>query len=181
MKDFKNLRQQSLHLPLPAARHLTMGIEIERKFLVNQAKWKAIEKPEGLPVQQGYICTAPEKSVRVRMAGRHAFLTIKGETTGLSRPEFEYEIPYEDARQLLQQLCGQVISKIRYRIPYGAHLWEVDVFEKENEGLIIAEVELASENAAVQLPEWVSEEVTGIARYYNASLANSPYQSWERP
>lgn len=155
-----------------------MGIEIERKFFVHKEQWQLIEKPMGQDIVQGYICVANDRSVRVRLSGPEAFLTIKGETSGMSRMEFEYPVPPADARQLLDLLCGRLISKVRYNIPHAGHVWEVDVFSGVNEGLIIAEVELQQESEQVALPDWIGKEVTGDARYYNATLAVHPFTEW---
>lgn len=154
-----------------------MGREIERKFRVHTERLPALT--QGQALRQGYICTDPERVVRVRIAGSDGFITLKGKTVGSTRLEFEYAVPLTDAQQILEHLChGPKIDKIRYRIPHQGHTWEVDVFEGDNQGLIIAEVELGSEGEAVCLPDWISQEVTGEARYYNSNLLHSPYKTW---
>ena len=143
-------------------------IEIERKFLVDKAKWVAPNK--GCYFQQGYLaqdgCT-----LRVRIAQDKAYLTIKGKTIGFSRAEFEYEIPVEDARALMQMSLYPPIEKIRYKVEVGGKLWEVDEFLGANSGLLLAEIELQSEDETFDMPIWVEKEVTGDARYYNSSLS----------
>jgi adenylate cyclase len=152
--------------------------EIERKFLVTAANWRqAAQKRD---VRQGYLSLDKERTVRVRLAAGKGTITIKGMSQGIARPEFEYGIPSEDARALLDQLCLRpLIEKTRYLVPWGGLTWEVDVFEGENEGLIVAEVELASEDQEIELPDWIGEEVTGDPRYFNASLVAAPYNSWK--
>ena len=115
----------------------------------------------------------------MRLAGSDAFLTIKGPVTGISRAEFEYPIPQQDAREMLPLCDGPIVQKIRFKIPHEGHVWEVDEFEGENAGLILAEVELQSADEAVALPPWIGEEVTGDARYYNSNLAVNPFRQWD--
>lgn len=156
-----------------------MAIEIERKFLVNGESWR--HDATGTSCRQGYLTVDPERTVRVRIAGENAFLTIKGKTEGMSRSEYEYPIPLNDAAQLLDNLCLlPLIEKIRYRIGYGGRIWEVDEFDGDNSGLILAEVELESSDAHVELPPWAGKEVTSDPRYYNASLSQSPYRTWDK-
>ncbi len=152
-----------------------MGVEIERKFLVNE-KWK----PEGrsIHVKQGYLPGTGPMVVRVRQEDTRAFLTLKGRTEGITRSEYEYEIPMEDAGELLERCEKPIIEKTRYLIPAEPHLWEVDVFYGANQGLIVAEIELSREDESFQKPEWVGEEVSGDPRYYNSNLAQHPYSSW---
>jgi adenylate cyclase len=156
-----------------------MGIEIERKFLVNKEKWDQVTKDKKSLYRQGYIVSEPEKTIRVRLTDKEAFLTIKGLTVGASRPEFEYSIPVEEAQQLLDGFCDSVVSKIRYFIHHDNMLWEVDEFLGENEGLIVAEIELDAEEEAFSVPEWVSKEVTLEKKYSNSNLARRPYKGWE--
>lgn len=153
-----------------------MGKEIERKFLVVGEVWK---KPgEGTLFRQGYLNTQKERVVRARTMGGRAALTIKGITTGATRLEFEYDIPLDDCNQLLD-LCEQpLIEKTRYEVPYRGLVWEVDVFHGLNEGLVVAECELESEDRAIDKPEWVGKEVTSDPRYYNANLIAEPYSTW---
>jgi len=152
-----------------------MGKEIERKFLVSGESWK--EGATGTDFQQGYLAS-DLNTVRVRIAGGTAYLTIKSKTKGISRDEFEYEIPVADAEAMLKLCPESPISKTRYEVQHGAHLWEVDVFHGANEGLVMAEVELASEEEDVDLPGWAGEEVSHDPRYYNSALSKSPYTTW---
>ena len=154
-----------------------MGIEIERKFLVRGDQWKIAE-----PIYycQGYLCSDKERTVRVRIAGNKGLLTIKGIRTGMSRPEFEYEIPLDDARQLLTLCEKPLIEKYRRMIPHEGLTWEVDEFLGENQGLVVAEVELESTEEQVTLPEWVGEEVTDDHRYFNSRLAKHPFSEWNK-
>lgn len=153
-----------------------MGKEIERKYLVNGDAWRALA--EGTTYRQGYLNSAKERVVRARTMGDKAALTIKGITTGATRLEFEYDIPFEDCTELLE-LCEQpLIEKTRYKIPIGNLVWEIDEFHGVNDGLIVAECELESEDQAVDKPDWVGEEVTGDPRYFNSNLIANPYKSW---
>jgi adenylate cyclase len=152
-----------------------MGAEIERKFLVDPA-WKPADA--GIHFKQGYLNSAKERVVRVRIAGTAAKLTIKGVTTGVTRAEFEYDIPLADAEPLLK-LCEQpVIEKRRHLVKYGDHTFEVDVFEGANAGLVIAELELPSETEPFQRPPWLGAEVSDDPRYYNNNLILHPYSTW---
>jgi adenylate cyclase len=152
-----------------------MAIEIERKFLVIGNEWR--DAP-AVFYSQGYLNRDKTRTVRVRIAGEQAFLTVKGQTEGVSRAEFEYEIPLADARQLLT-LCEQpLIEKYRRKISCAGFVWEVDEFLGENHGLVVAEIELPAEDAMFTLPEWVGEEVTQDARYFNSNLAQHPYSRW---
>ena len=154
-----------------------MGIEIERKFLVTNTDWK--QQGQGVHLCQGYICSDPGRIVRVRVEGEQAMLTIKGKTEGISRGEWEYPIPVQDARELLSGLCTQpLIEKYRYRILYQGLMWEVDEFLGDNAGLIVAEVELESESQAFSRPEWLGEEVSHDHRYANANLLKHPFCQW---
>jgi len=154
-----------------------VGQEIERKFLVTNDTWRT--KATGTRYRQGFLSTEPERTVRVRIAGDRGTLTIKGKTIGATRPEFEYDIPREDAEQLLDTLCQRpLIEKVRYLLPQGLHTWEVDVFEGDNAGLVVAEIELRSEDEVFERPPWLGEEVTHDARYFNASLVHKPYNRW---
>jgi adenylate cyclase len=154
-----------------------MATEVERKFLVDTARLGPLQ--EGMAIRQGFISTRDHTVVRVRLAGDSAWLTLKGESKGAARSEFEYAIPPREARQIIAELChGRVIAKTRYSREYAGHRWDIDVFEGENAGLVIAEVELASESEPVPLPDWVAEEVTGDARYYNVNLVSHPFSHW---
>ena len=154
-----------------------MAVEIERKFLTTGSSWK--DGAHGVPYRQGYLCLDPARTVRVRIAGDRAFLTIKGTSEGAARSEFEYAIPVDNARQLLDELCHRPqIEKVRYRIDYAGLTWEVDEFLGENAGLVLAEVELESPDQAVEQPPWIGREVTEDPRYYNAWLSQHPYSGW---
>jgi CYTH domain-containing protein len=159
-----------------------MGIEIERKFLVKDRS--IVASMAGTSMRQGYLSVDPERTVRVRIAGVRAFVTIKGapSDSGASRSEYEYAIPVPEADELLDRLALRpLIEKTRYRVTVGGLVWEVDVFGGDNDGLVVAEVELPSEAAALTLPDWIGDEVTGDPRYYNASLVRHPYRDWDKP
>jgi adenylate cyclase len=157
-------------------------IEIERKFLVLNTSFFDLAVAKNRIVQ-GYLNSNPERTVRIRIKGDNGYLTIKGKgnESGMTRLEWETKIPVADAEKLLPLCENGVIKKIRYEIPVGNHLYEVDVFEGLNEGLIIAEIELESEQETFEKPEWLGVEVTGIERYYNAYLSNRPFKNWESP
>ena len=156
-----------------------MGVEIERKFLVKQGSWP--RDPEAQHVRQGYLSLDPARSVRVRVAGGRGKLTVKGESRGAARSEYEYTIPEADAKQMLErQALRPVVEKIRHRIPHAGLIWEVDEFLAENQGMVLAEVELVREDQAVELPGWVEREVTGDPRYFNVYLCRHPFNSWRR-
>jgi len=155
-----------------------LNVEIERKFLVDREKWSSIAKPQGVAYIQGYLGIDEKKVVRARIAGNKGFLTIKGKSDTISRPEYEYEIPADDARELIDAYTTARVEKIRTRIPAGTHTWEVDEFMGDNEGLLMAEIELNSPDDEFEMPDWVSEEVTGDRRYYNSYLSLSPYRTW---
>lgn len=155
-----------------------MGKEIERKYLVRGDAWKALA--DGVLFRQGYLNSAKERVVRVRTMGDRAALTVKGITVGATRLEFEYDVPFGDAEQLLE-LCEQpLVEKTRYKIPHGGLLWEIDEFHGANEGLVVAECELESEDQAVDKPYWVGDEVTGDPRYFNSNLIANPFTTWTR-
>lgn len=154
-----------------------MGLEIERKFLLRSDGWRALGAPTR--IRQGYLSTDPERTVRVRTAGARATLTIKGRSVGLSRSEYEVELPFDDAQQMLDRLCLQpLLDKERTRIAIGALIWEVDEFFGENAGLLVAEVELEAADQRIELPEWIGAEVSDDPRYFNASLIANPYSRW---
>ena len=154
-----------------------MAQEIERKYLLAGDGWKNLA--EGTLYRQGYLSTVKERTVRVRTIGEKAFLTIKGITVGISRLEFEYEIPTDEANEILDELCKKpIIEKHRSKIEYGGLIWEVDEFHGANEGLVIAEVELESADQVIDLPDWVGEEVSGDPRYFNAALVGRPFNTW---
>lgn len=153
-----------------------MGTEIERKYLVRGTEYRALAP--GVACRQGYLCTDPAHVVRLRIIGDRALLTIKGPTEGATRAEFEYAIPLGDARELLAMCEMPLIEKTRYTVPHAGLAWEVDEFHGANAGLVVAECELQAEDQPVDKPEWVGEEVTGDARYFNSSLATRPYTTW---
>ena len=153
-----------------------MPSEIERKFLVADESWR--NGTPGVRISQGYLSQDPDRTVRVRIAGEKAWLTIKGRTEGITRAEFEYAIPLEDARVLLGLCLPSVIDKTRHEISHAGHLWEIDVFHGDNDGLVIAEVELADESVSPELPPWAGAEVSADARYFNSCLAVLPYANW---
>lgn len=152
-----------------------MPLEIERKFLVSGHAWRSAD---AVLYRQGYLNRDKQRTVRVRIAGDRAFLTIKGVSSGATRVEFEYEIPVSEAAQLLTLCDGPLIEKTRHRVTVGPHVWEVDEFHGDNDGLVVAEIELGSEDEAFARPEWVSVEVTEDARYYNSNLAVRPFRTW---
>ncbi len=155
-----------------------MGVEIEKKFLLAGNDWK--EHAEGASYRQGYLSSAKERTVRVRTIRDKGFLTIKGISVGATRLEYEYEIPFEEANELLDELCEKpLIEKNRYKVNLGEHTWEIDEFFGENEGLVVAEIELESEDQAFEKPEWVGDEVTGDPRYFNSNLINNPFKQWK--
>lgn len=155
-----------------------MGIEIERKFLINLDKWFPPEN--GLLYRQGYINTINGNTVRVRVVAHQGYLTLKSKTKGAKRAEFEYLIPLEEAEEMLKTLCDRpLIEKIRYKIVREDLIWEIDEFLGDNQGLILAEVELKAETQQISLPEWIGEEVTHDLRYYNSNLAKNPFSQWQ--
>ena len=157
-----------------------MGVEIERKFLVSGDGWR--ELGEATLLRQGYLSTDAARTVRVRIDGEQAFLTIKGKSVGASRGEWEYPIPVNEAAELLDGLCQQpLVEKVRRRIAIGPHTWEVDEFLGANAGLVVAEIELASEDEAFEKPDWLGREVTGDVRYFNSNLIRQPYSQWKDP
>lgn len=157
-----------------------MAAEVERKFLVIGQQWRTLAT--GVPYRQGYLSTVKERTVRVRTAGAHAYLTVKGLTTGVSRLEFEYEIPVADANRMLDELCERpLIEKLRYRIPFGALTWEVDEFLGDNRGLVVAEVELERADQPIDRPGWIGADISADPRYFNSNLVRRPYSTWGAP
>ena len=154
-----------------------MAKEIERKFLVDKTKWQAVSK--GMLLSQGYLSATENTTVRVRTTADKGFLTIKGKTQGFSRDEYEYIIPLQDAQEMLTMCSDKLVTKYRYTEKHNDMLWEIDVFTDKNEGLILAEIELTSEEQKFVLPDWVEQEVTGDIRYYNSFLAKTPFSTWE--
>jgi CYTH domain-containing protein len=154
-----------------------MAIEIERKFLVINDGWR--ENATSEIYYQGYLCSGSGRTVRVRIAGKQAYLTIKGTLSGIGRLEFEYPIPVEDAKILLEEICeGPLIHKRRFLKKYGGFLWEIDEFYGDNEGLVLAEIELEHAEQEFPKPPWVGDEVSHDKRYFNARLRLCPYKQW---
>ncbi len=153
-----------------------MPLEIERKFLVDPTKWAPTDG--GIRLVQAYLGVAPNPTVRIRIAGEKAFLTIKGRTEGISRAEFEYELPVDHANEMLKMAITSPVEKTRYKVMHDGFLWEVDVFSGKNAGLIMAEIELESENQEFPYPDWLLEEVSHDGRYYNSYLATCPFSEW---
>lgn len=151
-------------------------IEIERKFLVDVKLWSP--SGEGKKIMQGYLSVDHERTVRIRISGKYAWLTIKGKSEGITRQEFEYPIPADEARDLMNLCVFTPIIKTRYFDEYKGKKWEIDVFEKENSGLVLAEVELYSEKENIMLPGWIKKEVSGDERYFNSWLTERPFTSW---
>ena len=154
-------------------------IEIERKFLVQSEEFKAISFAKN-EISQGYLNSNSERTVRVRIKGNQGYLTIKGKgnETGMSRLEWEVEIPVDEAKMLLNLCESGVISKMRFGVKFGNHIYEVDEFFGENEGLVLAEIELKSEDEAFEKPHWLGEEVTNNEKYYNSYLSKNPFKNW---
>ncbi|HVW04386.1 MAG TPA: CYTH domain-containing protein [Vicinamibacterales bacterium] len=155
-----------------------MATEIERKFLVTGPGWRAVGA-RGVPFRQGYLSTTADRVVRVRIEGDCAVLTIKGRTTGITRVEFEYPIPLADATTMIGTLCERpIVEKTRYRVLVNGVTWEIDEFHGDNDGLVVAEVELASADQPVTTPPWIGREVSNDPRYFNANLVSHPYREW---
>ena len=152
-----------------------MAKEIERKFLVKEGSWR---QAKGTQYRQGYLNSTKERIVRVRTISDKGYLTIKGITVGASRMEFEYEIPLQDANELLKICEKPLIEKIRYTMEDGGMVWEIDKFAGDNQGLIVAEVELDREDQQFPKPDWIGDEVTGDPRYFNSNLIKKPYTKW---
>lgn len=156
-----------------------MAVEIEHKFLVSDERWRAQVQSSSRFVQ-GYLSRCPERTVRVRVAGDHAWLTIKGKSCGSRRAEYEYEIPAPDALEMLETLCERpLLEKWRHRIAVAGHVWEIDEFLGDNRGLVVAEIELEQVGEPFFRPDWLGAEVTDDHRYANASLVRHPYSQWQ--
>ncbi len=155
-----------------------MAYEIERKFLVDTSKWTPVGK--GTKLVQAYLGFYPSPTVRIRIAGKKAFLTIKGPPKNISRPEFEYEVPVADAQEILKLAVSEPVKKTRYKVQHEGFIWEVDIFSGKNKGLIMAEIELESEIQDFPRPDWLLEEVSGDGRYYNSYLSLHPFQEWNK-
>ena len=156
-------------------------LEIERKFLLVGESWRDQVVGEPKRLSQGYLCADAEKSVRVRIAGDFATLTVKGSRNGISRLEMQYTIPVADAERMLAMCAPPLIDKTRHIAMHGGMKWEVDIFHGENEGLRVAEVELESEDQVISLPEWAGQEVSEDSRYYNSQLSREPFSAWGSP
>jgi adenylate cyclase len=155
-----------------------MATEIERKFLVHHSIWATVEKQNGKVFKQGYILREKNRTLRVRVTDDAAYITFKGAGNGISRSEYEYQVPVSEGIELLKGFATSVIEKTRYYISYAGKLWEVDVFSGDNSGLIVAEIELQHEDEPFEKPEWILDEVSHDSRYYNSSLSVNPYSSW---
>ena len=157
-----------------------MGIEIERKFLVVNDSWRE-QADEGTAYKQGYLIGSNQVSVRIRIEGKLAFINIKSATLGVCRQEYQYPIPLDEANMILNDLCEKpLIEKTRFKLPQDGFVWEIDVFSGENDGLIVAEIELNSENDSYPKPDWLGMEVSDDPRYYNVNLVSHPFNTWNR-
>lgn len=155
-----------------------MATEIERKFLTKNSSWKDLAN-EGMHYSQGYLVGSSNASVRVRIQGKRAFLNIKSATIDITRQEFEYEIPLTEATEMLETLCEKpLIDKTRYLLKNENHTWEIDIFSGDNEGLIVAEIELTDKDEYFEKPDWLGDEVSDDPRYYNVSLVKHPFKDW---
>ncbi len=155
-----------------------MATEIERKFLIKDMSWKEVAG-EGTHYSQGYLVGSKHASVRVRIQGKRAFINIKSATIDIVRQEFEYEIPFAEAKEMLETLCEKpLIDKMRYHLKNEKHIWEIDVFSGDNEGLIVAEIELSDKDESFAKPDWLGDEVSDDERYYNVCLVKHPFKDW---
>jgi len=156
-----------------------MGNEIERKFLVDHEKWRRVKKGKGTHYRQGYLINDEKRTFRVRVTDKHGYITLKGSTSGISRKEYEYKIPVEDGIELLDAFAESEVRKIRYKVKFAGNLWEVDEFSGDNEGLIMAEIELEHEDEEFDKPDWLAREVSDDDRYYNSNLSVHPFKKWK--
>lgn len=157
-----------------------MATEIERKFLVTNDSWKK-EVTSTAEYTQGYLATERSCSIRIRVEQDRASLNIKSATLGISRNEYDYPIPLSEANEILQDLCIKpLLKKTRYHVPHGTHVWEIDVFDGDNKGLVVAEIELETQDELFSRPDWLGEEVSDDPRYYNVSLVDHPYSKWDK-
>lgn len=156
-----------------------MGLEIERKFLLKNNSWKK-EIKKTIFIRQGYLNSKVERTVRIRIQGEQGVLTIKGKNQNVTRKEFEYQIPLDDALHLISMCEKPVIEKTRFLISSNRCTWEIDVFDGENKGLVIAEIELSSEEESFDIPNWLGKEVSSESKYYNSSLITNPYSNWKK-
>jgi adenylate cyclase len=155
-----------------------VGVEIEHKYLVIQELWVKENPHHSIEIKQAYIFSDPTKTIRVRTHDEKGYITIKGKSTGASRPEFEYEIPFSEAEELIKNFCSDVIEKTRHYITFANNLWEVDEFHGKNKGLIIAEIELKNETEPYSKPVWIGKDVTLDSRYFNSNLCRYPFSGW---
>ncbi len=155
-----------------------MPVEIERKYLVDKEAWEKTQKGKGNYYRQGYLLTEADKTIRVRATDTEGFITIKGKSIGASRLEYEYPIPREEAIELLNNFSVSDIIKWRFKVDFKGKTWEIDEFLGENEGLIVAEIELNSEDETFEVPNWIGQEVTGDNRYFNSALSILPFKEW---
>ena len=153
-----------------------MAVEIERRFIVVGDDWRGLAP--GVQYRQGYLSVEKERTVRVRVVGDQAWLTLKSNISNVSRHEFEYPVPLADAQTIMGAMCPMVVDKLRHRIEHGGFLWEVDEFFGDNAGLVLAEIELPDESTPFDKPAWIGEEVTEDGRYTNAYLSKTPYSRW---
>ncbi len=169
----------SLCTNLSAAQLDNMGLEIERKFLIKDDSWEKGAK-KGISIKQGYLNSTAERTVRIRIYGDDAFLTVKGRNKNLTRKEFEYQIPLKEAFDLLDICEKPLIEKTRFLLSKNNSTWEIDVFEGKNKGLIVAEIELTTEEESFDSPSWLGREVSLDSKYYNSSLITNPYSNWNK-
>lgn len=155
-----------------------MAIEIEHKYLVDKNLWRQVISNRCVQIRQGYLSTDPNRTVRIRTSGEKGFITIKGKTVGVSRTEFEYEIPLSEANQLINNFCSSIIEKTRHYVNHENKIWEVDVFQGLNSGLIVAEIELEHEEETYTKPNWVALNITNDNNYANSNLTIRPYSTW---
>ena len=153
-----------------------MAVEIERRFVVIGDAWRGLAP--GVQYRQGYLSVEKERTVRVRVVGDQAWLTLKSNISNVSRHEFEYPVPLADAQTIMAAMCPMVVDKLRPRIEHGGFVWEVDEFFGDNAGLVLAEIELPDESTRFDKPAWIGEEVTEDGRYTNAYLSKNPYSRW---
>lgn len=155
-----------------------MPIETEHKYLVNKERWSKIIPQQSYEISQGYLYSDKEKTIRVRTKGEKGFITVKGKTVNASRLEYEYEIPLNEAKEMVNTLCGNVIEKTRHILSFEGKIWEVDEFKGLNAGLMVAEIELTHEDEEYHLPDWIEKNVTDDIRFANSNLAIKPFSLW---
>lgn len=155
-----------------------MATEIEHKYLVIKDIWENVIPDKSVEIKQAYLLTDPEKTIRVRTKGNVGFITVKGKSNGASRLEFEYEIPIDDANELINKFCSNLIEKTRHILIHDNKTWEVDEFKGLNAGLIVAEIELNSEDENYSIPDWIDKNVTDDLRYANSNLSIKPFSTW---